>query len=452
MYQKTLLIMTEKQKVYIFKEKYDFSFIEINPGETVVLKPNFVKESVYGNEQSWEHVITSRKVIELVSNYVAKKLSGQGKIILCDAPQTDSSFDKISKLLDLDSLAKNIAQEYNVEYEVLDTRDYEWRSEGGVIVDRKSLPGDPAGKIAFNLGADSLFFEHPGEGKFYGADYDQKEVNSHHYGDIHEYLITKSPIDADVFINLPKLKTHKKTGVTLSLKNLVGINADKNWLPHHTDGSPLNKGDQYPTRTLKQNIESLLTKMMRKLALNIPIIGTIIAKYMRKKGEKVFGSGETTIRSGNWYGNNTTWRMALDLNRCLLYGQADGSFSNVPKRYYSVVDGLIGMEGNGPMHGTPITCGLIIAGSDPVAVDLVSATMMGFDWEKIPIIKQAYAIKEYPITTIKVTEIQIESDVPAYCGDVKNLRLQKLYNFQPHFGWEKHIELTEHELRNSIPE
>lgn len=50
---------------------------------------------------------------------------------------------------------------------------------------------------------------------------------------------------ADVFINLPKMKVHKKTGVTLSLKNLVGINADKNWLPHYSGGSPRNGGDQF---------------------------------------------------------------------------------------------------------------------------------------------------------------------------------------------------------------
>ncbi len=40
--------------------------------------------------------------------------------------------------------------------------------------------------------------------------------------------MSKSPLVADVFINLPKLKTHKKCGLTVNLKSLVGINANKN--------------------------------------------------------------------------------------------------------------------------------------------------------------------------------------------------------------------------------
>ena len=51
----------------------------------------------------------------------------------------------------------------------------------------------------------------------------------------------------DLFVNLPKLKTHKKTGITCSLKNFVGINGDKNWLPHHTEGVPANGGDEFPS-------------------------------------------------------------------------------------------------------------------------------------------------------------------------------------------------------------
>ena len=37
---------------------------------------------------------------------------------------------------------------------------------------------------------------------------------------------------------MPKLKTHKKCGVTISLKNLVGLNTNKNLLPHHSLGTP----------------------------------------------------------------------------------------------------------------------------------------------------------------------------------------------------------------------
>jgi uncharacterized protein (DUF362 family) len=72
----------------------------------------------------------------------------------------------------------------------------------------------------------------------YGAEYETSELRSHHHDDIHEYLISRTVIEADCVINLPKLKTHKKTGITVSMKNLVGINGNKNWLPHHREGTP----------------------------------------------------------------------------------------------------------------------------------------------------------------------------------------------------------------------
>jgi len=46
---------------------------------------------------------------------------------------------------------------------------------------------------------------------------------------------------------------------------------------------------------------------------------------------------------------------------------------------YTVVDGIWGMEGNGPLSGDPIEMDLIIAGADPVAVDAVCTAIMGFN-------------------------------------------------------------------------
>lgn len=50
---------------------------------------------------------------------------------------------------------------------------------------------------------------------------------------------------------------------------------------------------------------------------------------------------------------------------------------------YTVVDGIWGMEGNGPLGGEPIEMNLIIAGADPVAVDAVSTAVMGFNPKNI---------------------------------------------------------------------
>lgn len=55
----------------------------------------------------------------------------------------------------------------------------------------------------------------------------------------------------------------------------------------------------------------------------------------------------------------------------------------------SVVDGVVGMEGNGPRNGKPKQAGVIIAGANSFAVDVVMAEMMGFLPEEIPLLAVA---------------------------------------------------------------
>jgi uncharacterized protein (DUF362 family) len=50
---------------------------------------------------------------------------------------------------------------------------------------------------------------------------------------------------------------------------------------------------------------------------------------------------------------------------------------------FAIVDGIIGMEGNGPIQGTPKACGVLIFGDDPVAVDATCCRVMGLMPERI---------------------------------------------------------------------
>lgn len=437
--------------VFITQKEPYLDFIDIHPNDVVVIKPNLVKESKETDKNEWRSVITSAYTIRKVAEHVCQKLNGTGKVCICDAPQTDSSFSKIAERLGLYQLAAELSGKYHTEVQVIDLRNEEWVNEKGIITERKKLAGDPNGALAFNLSKDSLFYGHKGEGKYYGADYDYHEVNKHHQKETQEYLICATPVLADVFISLPKLKTHKKTGVTLSIKNLVGINADKNWLPHHTFGAPSQGGDEFPDLSLKRKIETWGARFVKKIALYLPFIGTKIARISRNQGAKLFGAGSNTIRSGNWYGNDTTWRMTLDLNRCLLYGNPDGTLRRKsPKRYYSVIDGEIGMEGSGPMQGDPKECGIYISGSDPVAVDTVAATVMGFDWKKLPVVREAYALDALPITSIRPEDIVVKSDIESWNGDLEKLRGEKHLDFQPHFGWKNYIELANHKNKQHV--
>ncbi len=55
----------------------------------------------------------------------------------------------------------------------------------------------------------------------------------------------------------------------------------------------------------------------------------------------------------------------------------------------TIMDAVIGMEGNGPGSGEPRQIGVVIAGQDPVAVDVVSSSVLGVSLEKLPLIRAA---------------------------------------------------------------
>ena len=52
-------------------------------------------------------------------------------------------------------------------------------------------------------------------------------------------------------------------------------------------------------------------------------------------------------------------------------------------RQFAIVDGVVGMEGNGPIQGTPKRAGVLVAGRDPVSVDATCCRIMQIDPYKI---------------------------------------------------------------------
>jgi uncharacterized protein (DUF362 family) len=55
----------------------------------------------------------------------------------------------------------------------------------------------------------------------------------------------------------------------------------------------------------------------------------------------------------------------------------------------SLIDGFAAMEGEGPRYGRRLALGTVIAGTDPVAVDAVAASIMGFEPREIAYLRQA---------------------------------------------------------------
>jgi hypothetical protein len=306
-----------------------------------------------------------------------------------------------------------------------------------VTVSKTELKGDPLGDTHVKLDTASEFVGFQGEGRLYGASYNMAETNAKHAGANHEYLLCRTPMDADVFINLPKLKTHKKVGLTCALKNLVGINANKNWLPHHTEGTPDTGGDQFPRSTAKNRIEHSWMGTAKRWLHGRPVMSRLFVP-VKKAGRLVFGDTQKVVRSGNWHGNDTCWRMVLDLNKCLFFFDGAGDRRSKPLRYLAVVDGIVSGEGNGPMAPDPYPAGVVIAGIHPAAVDCVAAKLMGFDWEKLPLLRNVFQMRHLSFVDFQPSKIEVRSNFPAWSGGL--VELHDTFHFRPHFGWVGAIE------------
>ena len=55
----------------------------------------------------------------------------------------------------------------------------------------------------------------------------------------------------------------------------------------------------------------------------------------------------------------------------------------------AIVDGIVGMQGDGPIKGEAVPVGVVVMGTDPVAVDATSAHVMGLDPVKVDYLGEA---------------------------------------------------------------
>ena len=214
-------------------------------------------------------------------------------------------------------------------------------------------------------------------------------------------------------------------------------NCHKNYLPHHRAGSPKSGGDEYPdeAKNAYGKIRAIAVDRVRPLMKHrflMPIMRGLRFVDVRTRPESM-------IRNGNWWGNDTIWRTILDINRILIYADAEGRIHDTPQREtYHVLDGIIAGEGDGPMAPERKDMGLIICSEDPVAADFVTAALMGFYPFKIPTIYRALEPHPLPLTKLgprgEGLEIEMEGK------KIKDWRDLPNYHFKPHPGWVGHIE------------
>ena len=417
-------------------------------GSRIALKPNFIrhwnpKTETNSGRASVESVITHGAVLRAAADYAFLAAGVEGSVTIAEAPQHDCDFEKIREIAGLDDLARFYDERLGRELEIIDLRRESATYRDAVITERHPLPGDPRGYRMIDLGRSSAF-ERSGldPRRFRGADYDPGPTTEHHRDGKNEYLLSETVLSADLVVNLPKLKTHKKTGVTLALKNLVGINGDKNLLPHHCVGSVEQGGDEYPGSSWLDATRSRGTEVSRTLLKRQ--MGATIIGWARRVEDAL--RGNDFIRSGNWYGNRTTWRMCVDLNRCLYYSDAKGEDFEAAepiRKVLTVMDGVVAGEGDGPLAPGNVPLGSVIAATDPVALDLVAVRLMGFDEQNIPKICEAMTDPELRITRVSQPEDVVVCEVDASSCDVQRRPLNEIrceHVFLAHPGWVGHIE------------
>lgn len=173
------------------------------------------------------------------------------------------------------------------------------------------------------------------------------------------------------------------------------------------------------------------------MALSLSWIGPRLYQQLRNTDQMILGSSDETIRNGNWHGNDTCWRMVLDLNCALLYGNPDGTWREAGegKKYLAIVDGIIGGEGNGPLCPDPVNSGVLIAWTNPAEIDAVAAKLMGFDPRKIPLISEAFTPHRWPIGVNPMENIEVRNEGPGQTTKLDQIQPVLPGGFRPHFGW-----------------
>ena len=380
-------------------------------------------------------LITHPSILRAVIDYAA--LTRPKEIIVGDAPLQGCDFDV---LVDWGVRAVvDWVRKQGVPVRLADFRRTTMRREGFALDVREGV--QPLGDyVEVDLGDRSLLEPLSARSnRFRVTMYDPRKMIRHHRPGVHRYLVSRDALSADLVLNLPKLKTHKKAGITAALKNLVGINGNKDYLPHHRKGPVLLGGDNYEhLSVLKYMAEGLLDMANRHLQSRVLARElNRLVYYLLVLDMKLGGAGEV---EGSWYGNDTVWRMCLDLNRILFYADVEGRLLDQPQRVeLSLIDAIVAGEGEGPLKPEPHPLHALVASLNPAAADWVSALLMGFDPAKIPVIAGAFGLEKAPLITFDSKDITCR--VNRQTGSFDQLVAHWGCRLTPSAGWAGHCEL-----------
>ena len=411
----------------------------VKPGDSVLIKPNLVMDKNINKSGGTDCLFTQPGVVAPVIDYLIIALNGSGRIIVGDAPMQECVFSEI-----LDKGYNALISFYkgkNVNIEIVDFRELTSYVKHGVHY--TTLNENAKGKI-IDLGRSSEFFTEKEEKlkKMRVTNYDPRILTNHHNAEKQEYYVSQYVLDADVIINMPKPKSHRKAGATIALKNCVGINTRKEFLPHHTMGSKENGGDEYEKKSFIHEFRSKVLDSVN--------IASAEMQYKKAKALRLLARGlslllkieKTPNSEGSWWGNDTISRTIADLNKLVFYADKDGILrNNKVRKMFIVADMIVSGEKEGPVAPSPKEVGMIAAGINPVSFDEAVSAVMGFDYEKLPSIVRSRNVQgQYNIVENDERTYIISNDKRFDGNTPKVIDWSDSLQFEATSGWVHHIE------------
>lgn len=409
----------------------------IEPGNKIVIKPNLVMDYNPSGDGG-ECLYTHPSVVAPVIDYALLALKGSGEIIIGDAPMQECDFDNLLKTSGYDRLMEYYADKMgSVNVSLIDFRDLKTEIVDGVY--HQNICSETNG-IEVHLGVESEFY---GKDEDYYrrlrvTNYNPRIMLEHHNIQVNDYYVNKNILEADVIINMPKPKTHRKAGVTIALKNLVGINSRKEYLPHHTLGAENDGGDEYLNPNQFKKIKSFLLDK-RNIAISEECYwkAKIYYFFIRAIGLLIKYTQKDIYQEGSWYGNDTISKTIADLNKIIFYADKLGEVKYKKQRKYLIIaDMIVSGECEGPVMPSRKEVGMIALGDNPVFFDKVISKIMGADTERINSIVRAESVKGSLLLKDYTSEIILSNDRRWHNKTFETLKDDDIIPYIPAKGWE----------------
>lgn len=407
----------------------------IKPGNRVFLLCNFANER-RPNEliENYRSRCSHGSIIRALADYILIATGKSGCVMIGNAPTQECHWEAVLKDTETQEVLKfyeSIGAPVEAKDLRLFVRDSAYLGYIKGIERRDEKEG-----VHVLLNQDSLFDEldRKQSNRYRVMNYDPRRVESFHSHGHHEYVVNHHILESDVIFSAPKLKTHEKVGISCAIKGMVGTVGHKDSLPHHRYGSLKVGGDEYPTD--QTGLTSLVTAFhewteQTRLETYWGSLVRVTYKVFRRLMRKW-----SPVVDGAWWGNDTAWRMSVDLARIATYANEKGELQASPCRKHLVLtDGIIGGEGDGPAASTAVYSGILTFSDDLSVADHVNALLMGFDPEKIPMIRESAHLKRYPLTKSEIWDSKL--NINGRSSSISELKHMEKTHFEPQDGWKE---------------